>query len=74
MWCIFPLFKHEAVSSGNYEIAKILLEAGAWVFVPGYNFETVLHTALYKTEEFVKLMMSYKPDVEARTIYGQTPL
>ncbi|XP_072153274.1 uncharacterized protein [Bemisia tabaci] len=65
---------HEAVSSGNYEIAKILLEAGAWVFVPGYNFETVLHTALYKTEEFVKLMMSYKPDVEARTIYGQTPL
>lgn len=65
---------HSACAASNYEIAKLLLEAGANPNVKQQQDLTPLHSAAHHRElALVQLLLSYHADISARSTQGQTP-
>jgi ankyrin repeat protein len=62
---------HTAVSAGNVEIVKYLLEQGVEVSPKAYNQFTPLHFA--EDPKIIKLLAAHKANLEARSAAG-TPL
>jgi ankyrin repeat protein len=63
---------HLAAHRGHTAIVKLLLERGAKVNARAYNQFTPLHLA--EAPEIVKLLLGYRADLEARSVFGHTPL
>lgn len=67
---------HEAVRSGNYEVVKLILEAGANVNEVASLRETALHIAAEEDENvsIVQLLATAGADLSAQRIFDETPL
>jgi ankyrin repeat protein len=63
---------HLAAHRGHTAIVKLLLERGARVNARAYNQFTPLHLA--EDPEIVKLLIGHRADLEARDVFGHTPL
>lgn len=63
--------KHEAVKSGNIDIVKELIKFGAYLNVPGFEYESPLYTAIkYGKFEIAKILLSYGSDANCMNMYG----
>lgn len=50
--------KHEAVKKGHSEVVKELINYGAYLNAPGFEYETPLHTAIkYDQFEIATILM-----------------
>lgn len=67
---------HEGVRSGNVEMVKLLIEAGADVNAVDGILETPLHIAAEqdKNIEIVRLLITAGANIDAKRIFDQTPL
>ncbi|XP_064390866.1 transient receptor potential cation channel subfamily A member 1 homolog [Halichondria panicea] len=67
---------HKAADAGQTKIVEVFFEKDAdCVVLPGYNDETPLHKAVFDGHiETVKLILGYKPNVNARSTNDETPL
>ncbi len=66
---------HSACASGNVEIAKLLLDAGAYVNSRQLEDVTPLHSAAHNGNiDLTTLLLKNGADVTAVTTTGQTPL
>jgi len=64
-----------ALAGRHFQAAKFLHDNDAHPNVRGYNEATPLHSAaLYGDLEMVQVLLEYKADVNARHVYGETPL
>lgn len=69
----FFFLQHEAVKSGNLDIIKKLIEFGALINVPGYEYETPLHTAMkYCRYEIASMLVQNGADINCQNMYGVT--
>ena len=65
---------HSACASSHYEIAHLLLDAGAYVNVPQMQGVTPLHSAAHNgNDSLVELLIRYGADIIAQTTEGKTP-
>ncbi|XP_049812157.1 BRCA1-associated RING domain protein 1-like isoform X1 [Schistocerca nitens] len=65
---------HEAVQSGNFTIAELLVKSGAAVNATGAGNTTALHEAVESNNiDIVKLLVSQGACVNARNAYGLSP-
>lgn len=63
--------KHEAVKSGNLDIVKELIKFGAYLNVPGFEYESPLYTAIkYGKFEIAKIILNYGADANFINMYG----
>jgi len=63
--------KHEAVKSGNLDIVKELIKYGAYLNVPGFEYESPLYTAIkYGKFEIAKTILDYGADANFINMYG----
>ncbi len=69
---VYPI--HSACAVSNYEIAKLLLEAGASPNVKQQRDITPLHSAAHNGQrKLAELLLSFDADRSAKTTEGQTP-
>lgn len=63
--------KHEAVKCGNLDIVKVLIKFGAYLNVPGFEYESPLYTAIkYSQFEISKTILNYGADANFMNMYG----
>jgi len=63
--------KHEAVKSGNLDIVIELIKFGAYLNVPGFEYESPLYTAIkYSKFEIAKTLLNYGSDANFINMYG----
>jgi ankyrin repeat protein len=64
-----------ALSNGEYEIAKLLIEKGANVNSTQSDGSTPLHLAIYSIKyEIIELLVQKGADLNSKDEYGSTPL
>ena len=68
-----PLAK--AIHNDNTELAHTLIESGININMPCKDGSTILHHTVHLNKIYMtKIILAYKPDVNAKNIYGNTPL
>ena len=66
---------HHAVMNNFIEMAEMLIARGASVYVIGVESISVLHLAMVSCNlEMVKMLVSHGVNIDAKDIYGCTPL
>lgn len=67
----FLIFKHEAVKNGHYFIVKKLIDYGAFLNVPGFEYETPLYTAVkYGKFDIALMLFQNGADIKCINMYG----
>lgn len=70
---IFVLFylKHEAVRKGYLDIVNTLIKYGAFVNVPGFEYESPLHTAIkYDHIDIAVILLKHGADANHINLFG----
>jgi len=65
--------QHEAVKIGHLHITKLLIQYGAYLNVPGFEYESPLYTAIkYEHFDIAKLLLQYGADLKCVNMYGNS--
>lgn len=63
--------KHEAVKSGSLDIVQELIKYGAYLNVPGFEYESPLYTAIkYSKFEIAITLLNHGADANFINMYG----